>query len=396
MIALKDACAANTALQIIESLRPVLRHITHLTMNFLGFDPFPCPTPPWPSIFCQASTTHTLTHLVTDEALTDVLVSVLVQHAPALSHLTVDVSYVKTDHSGSEWGLTELCPTSTSAAELVLLPTNRGVMDVRPEVRRLPLGDASDRVSECRSHTCVCLGGCSGQHLSPVYIMWEVVLVHGWNGVRQSCAGYVTLLGCAVALVHLCCMARSQGLAPHILRRLPSWRFHTNEVYITASSALSSTAHPAALQCTLQQLHDSLQTGDTDMVLRLAGWQWSDVSVVQTVAAALPSLPQYRVSLQGHTVLTDGSIGVLVAMGDRVHSLSVDSISLQSYQHANAPWRGWDRLSVSKLDTSQLLRLPRPPSNGPKPHLTIARSLHLANDLTQVCVCVCVCVYVPR
>ncbi len=128
-------CVSTPAFQISESLAPVLRHITHLDIGFVGINSHECPSPPWASIFCPASTTHTLTHLVTHHCLTSELVVALVPHAPELKHVTVAALGMDLDHSGLEWGVTELClPRVPFVGQLELLPTCRGgVLDVRTD-----------------------------------------------------------------------------------------------------------------------------------------------------------------------------------------------------------------------------------------------------------------------
>ncbi len=109
----------------------MLPQITHLDIEFWGDRDEGSQPAPWHAIFCQASTTHTLTHLVMHETLTDELVWVLVQHAPALSHLTVLNLLVKADHSGREWGVRELVVTEKrfecEAVHLARLPVSVGV-----------------------------------------------------------------------------------------------------------------------------------------------------------------------------------------------------------------------------------------------------------------------------
>ncbi len=187
-------------------------------------------------------------------------------------------------------------------------------------------------------------------------------------------------------------MACSQGIAPDTLRRLPTLRFNTETVIVRVDKGVEPIVYHTALQHSLEQVHASLQTEGTDIVLSLEGWLWSDMSVVQTVAAALPSLAQYRVSLKasvyiedafGRPVLTDELLTAVLAMGDRVHSFEVSSLSLQSDQHSNTAWPGWDELCITSLDVRQLLRLPQPVRDGPQCDLSFDK-LQLPHDLTQV------------
>ncbi len=165
-----------------------------------------------------------------------------------------------------------------------------------------------------------------------------------------------------------------------MLQRFATWRCTVGAVTLEVGDTEVSTA---TLLAVLRQLSDTLQPHGTAPLVDLLGRQWTDNSFLQALAATPTLLPQYKVSLHSDAVLTDESLSALLAMGDRVHSVSVDSLSLQSDQHSNTAWPGWDWLRVSKLDATQLLRLPRPVGVGARGSLSVS-SLHLPHDLTQV------------
>ncbi len=76
-------------------------------------------------VFTPASTTHTLTRLVTSDSLTDELLGLLLQHAPALRELCVRESALTTSHRGSTWELQQLhIETGLSLTACTFLPTN--------------------------------------------------------------------------------------------------------------------------------------------------------------------------------------------------------------------------------------------------------------------------------
>ncbi len=183
-----------------------------------------------------------------------------------------------------------------------------------------------------------------------------------------------------------------QGMPAAVCQRLPSFRFTSQTVKVKPEESPShyptrvntdNLNHTTALQNTLRQLGDSLQATNRP-VLYFSGWQWQQDSVVQTLAAAIPTLPQFRFGIGTGEALTDGLLDAVIAMGPQLCRVSVGSLSLQSDAHANTPWP-WEELSVSTLDLGQVSRLPQTTVSCGRPARKVeVRSLHLSSDITQV------------
>ncbi len=142
----------SVAMQMFATLQAILPHITHADILCQY------PPAPWHAIFCPASTTHTLTHLVTHEPLEEDLASVLVRHAPALKHLTVSALSLQADMSGEVWSVTELvvtepCGDDDREHQLDYLPQSMGgVLNLR--MKELCLREGNQQVSiHAHTHT---------------------------------------------------------------------------------------------------------------------------------------------------------------------------------------------------------------------------------------------------
>ncbi len=97
----QDAC---------RSIGALVPQLTHLTVtHVLPFDVLRLTDGPWEPIFTPQTTSHTLTTLTTNAILDDELMTLLLDHAPALEH--VECYMLETgsvSHMGREWGVCEL------------------------------------------------------------------------------------------------------------------------------------------------------------------------------------------------------------------------------------------------------------------------------------------------
>ncbi len=113
---------------------------------------------PWPLVFPAGVTSHTLTHLTTDRALTDELLSLLLDHAPGLTRLRVGRLQLSQDtHRTKQWAVEKLTTQLGALDTLALLPSNKG--DKQLVVSNIG-GEATAQVVSGEvsgvSHTCTC------------------------------------------------------------------------------------------------------------------------------------------------------------------------------------------------------------------------------------------------
>ncbi len=139
--------------QVAETLSALLPQLTHLHMRFFRSYPDDEADPPYYTLLSSPTPSHTLTHLVLQgQALTSEIVELLLEHAPALEHVTAGFLEVEEDHSGEEWGVSELRVErgGADAEYLVRLPKRRdgGKLAVYPQ--SVKIGVALDEV---RTHT---------------------------------------------------------------------------------------------------------------------------------------------------------------------------------------------------------------------------------------------------
>ncbi len=92
------------------SLGLYLPQLIALTVTELSHPQMPEAQPRWSHIFTAQSTSHTLTHFSTYNTLTDRLLGLLVNHAPALTHLSVGGMSVASDTCRQrQWRVKEFC-----------------------------------------------------------------------------------------------------------------------------------------------------------------------------------------------------------------------------------------------------------------------------------------------
>ncbi len=115
-----------TTLAVLQSIAAHLPQLTSLDISLEQSEGEEAFNLPWQEILTPASTTHTLTHLTTTDELTDTLITRLIDHAPAIQHVSVAGLYVQTDfhEQGRQWGLQSLVLSCEElyADELALLP----------------------------------------------------------------------------------------------------------------------------------------------------------------------------------------------------------------------------------------------------------------------------------
>ncbi len=191
--------------------------------------------------------------------------------------------------------------------------------------------------------------------------------------------------------VRVCmCVCVSQGLASDFIQRLPTLSITTNTVvvvpgYSTYRSEDARLNHTTALQNTLRQLGDQFNTTNKPTIV-LSGWNWQDDSVVQTLASAIPTLPQFKFGIDTDCDLTDGLLGAVIAMGPQLCSVSVPRLSLQADTHANTPWP-WEQLTVSLLDAGQLAKLPSTRGGDQAARRKVCFNwLQFESDILKVCI----------
>lgn len=104
------------------SIKAALAFVTQLT----SLEITNARRPAWPRLFSPITTTHTLTHFSTDELLTNELLGLLLEHAPALAQLRVNsVGELSKQHSDRQWKLRSLgVRNSVYMARLAWLPSS--------------------------------------------------------------------------------------------------------------------------------------------------------------------------------------------------------------------------------------------------------------------------------
>ncbi len=161
-----------------------------------------------------------------------------------------------------------------------------------------------------------------------------------------------------------------QGMDADLLDHIAGWRIQCKRVRMDLDGSMPAADRHAAFNAMLQQLGELLQPG-VPAELQAGCWQWTaELSDAFTAAAAASSsgggggsgghggtqhrlLPPTRL-LQP---LTDALLGMVLATGAHMPSLSVPSLALQSDQHAAAAWP-WHELSVETVDVADLRKLP--------------------------------------
>ncbi len=96
-------CVCLSCHALLRSCRSIAKYLPQLTSLTLDT----CDD--WTVVFKPASTTHTLTSFSTVQPLTDELLTALLDHAPALTQLSVsEISNDLDGYSEREWGLEQL------------------------------------------------------------------------------------------------------------------------------------------------------------------------------------------------------------------------------------------------------------------------------------------------
>ncbi len=123
--------------EVCSSIAPYLAQITSLHLHSYDadmevlMDYWIHDYIPWRILFQPQQVTHTLTTLSTNAQLTDALVQVILDHAPALRDLTTRRFAVKQDwvRKGQMWGVERLClsehVSEINAVSLALLPVTK-------------------------------------------------------------------------------------------------------------------------------------------------------------------------------------------------------------------------------------------------------------------------------
>ncbi len=119
----------------------------------------------WQMLFQPQQVSHTLTTLSTNAPLTNELVQLIIDHAPALRDLTVGGEEMALEQDwagqGKEWGVQRLClgfgqgePTEVQAESLALLPkTRQGPLLVEGVSLRVMFTVTGQEVSATHTHT---------------------------------------------------------------------------------------------------------------------------------------------------------------------------------------------------------------------------------------------------
>ncbi len=95
---------SDSALAFIDSVALYLPQLDSLGLGGVCVRAYE--TAAWKRLFHPASTSHTLTHFDASSRLTDELLTLLLNHAPALTQLEVGGLHEELgDHSGKEWGV---------------------------------------------------------------------------------------------------------------------------------------------------------------------------------------------------------------------------------------------------------------------------------------------------
>ncbi len=107
----------------------------------------------------------------------------------------------------------------------------------------------------------------------------------------------------------------------------------------------------------LGRLHD-MQTSPSCIVY-LDQWEMTPY-VVQALHQNQPQLEHLRMGLK-YYVLTTQLIATCLQLPSNCRNMYVNAIKLTSDEHANTPWP-WEELTISSVDMTQLLYMPKPSS----------------------------------
>ncbi len=176
------------------------------------------------------------------------------------------------------------------------------------------------------------------------------------------------------------CLHVLQGLARRAAARYHDVSVSVEHIDICMEAALDDQA--AALRNTMHQLSSLVgETSKGNCMLK----EWGlTVGVVSVLADTMPTLPDrgfgWRVT---NHHLTDQQLSMLLGLEPQLRRLSVGGLSLQSDQHANAPWP-WEELTVWECDAAMLLKLPSPAGAGAPRVLRCAGITFNATAVTEV------------
>ncbi len=245
-----------------STITPLMTQITSLELS--RDDGYPLP---WEILLTHPPTnaTNTLTHLTTGTTTLDnQLLTLLLQHAPSLTHLCVEaVRGVEPGvFSKRQWGvgMLRLDGRATEVASLCGLPKS----SVRPvEVKvwsgvELHVGEQVGGLGQ-KAYSCP-----SAAHVhSQVHALAPCVQdTQCAPSVSESPAFVCTYVCvCMRVCVWMCDVLCVQGIDASIVERLPEWSFHTEKLTVI-SSYLDTEQQPAALRAALRQMQ-SLQVGDS-------------------------------------------------------------------------------------------------------------------------------------
>ncbi len=378
---------------ILTSCAPLLQQLTSLTLR--GGEA--AQRPQWPLLFNAASTTSTLTSFTTDHSLTDTLMDLLMQHAPALGQLTVHALRMGVDYSARHWSVRELRagmgrPHCILWFQLMALPSGKRSL-ISDGRLALYVEGAEVCVTHTHTHThthtqpacthvTVVCGFC--QHaMLPACMCW---LAHSNDSALLPTIALFVYRHCKSQ--HLLCLVMyAQGLSAASIERLTEWTFVLKEVSVLHGN-LPTADHPAALRAALGQLHDGLRVvkrghdssrgpgegqggsgagvvaADNQCTVRLCDWPWTP-ELLRTVAPYYVAYAEKQLKLRLTEIptLTDELLSAAIEVAPLMPVLRAEKIALQSDQHAAAAWP-WDTLGIEVADALQLLMLPAPSGPG--------------------------------
>ncbi len=172
-----------------------------------------------------------------------------------------------------------------------------------------------------------------------------------------------------------------QGIPAAAISRFNTWQIDTRHVYIYSPSEESAADHPAALRSTLQQL--SRLPAPAGAVLQFGHWEWT-AELAQTMAALLPGLSHYTIRVDV-SELSDEMLSLLLHMGPCVSRVGFDEPEREGVADYSGLAMSWQEMTIERLDTDTLIRLPDPTSLT-TPLLLKATYVHLGGKcaMTEV------------
>ncbi len=281
--------------QAAQSVQP---HLTQLTqLQFTGgcsgdwgpervLNPRAGPTLPAPS--------NTLTDFSITDALTDPLLTALLQRAPALRRLAVgELRLQSAEHADGEWGVESLEITHPYNRPFWQLQIHAHALDMlarlpRPHEGRVrvkashPVRIAVGEQVRTQTHTHTCARARAPAHTCAPPVAWTACA----RALRSQ--QYRDLMLRPILCLFACMC--SQGLKEQTAQHLSRYTFDTEKVILQPCN-LPRQHQAAALRTVLQQL-SGLEAPKAAIHFG-TGWHWTP-AVSAALAAGMPALPDMR------------------------------------------------------------------------------------------------------